>query len=46
MDESKLSGILGKYVPGFVSESQRSEDDVEGVTKNVGNLAQPSAAET
>lgn len=43
MDESKLSGVLGEYVPEFVSDSERPEGDVEGVTKNVGDLAQLSA---
>lgn len=43
MDESKLSSVLGEYVPECVSVSQRPEGDVEGVTKNVGNLAQLSA---
>lgn len=43
MDESKLSGVLGEYVPECVSVSQRPEGDVEGITKNVGNLSQLSA---
>lgn len=43
MDESKLSSVLGEYVPEYVSVSQRPEGDVERITKNVGNLAQLSA---